>query len=206
MALLTNAQETLLAAIAQRKLELDKWEEAAQNTFKVARAQRRAALKPLVVKALADGIPKRQIHLRGLGFKQMGQMTNFFAPVSMHTIEGLDLVLTSDLPDFEAPSETADPSVSAIVETADASARSALTAGFRELNGIDPDGTAWNIGFREHMAEEGVWVAAPHSYQGLSAVAKLSIDEKYPRVLKTREETAAFKEGVRPARWNEQGE
>lgn len=74
---LSTGQAALLDSIRTEKAEFDQWERAAQSEFERLKDERKNKLRTLVGRAIDQNIPVRQIHLNGLGYKQVASMKTF---------------------------------------------------------------------------------------------------------------------------------
>lgn len=94
MTKLDTAQAALLTAIKESKADYDKWEAQALAQLDVLKGQQKEPLRKLVARAIEMGVPMRQIHLNGLGYKHVISMTTFLdggAKLSAaHVLKGLN--------------------------------------------------------------------------------------------------------------------
>lgn len=107
MTKLTPEQTNLLAQIGEAKSAYDKWDAQASLELSAARNLQKEPIRRLVASAIERGVPVRQIHLNGLGLKQVGQMTSFLDGLSRNNREGLTAILTGQVAGLEAAVPTA---------------------------------------------------------------------------------------------------
>lgn len=77
MVIINETQERLLAAVARAKTAYDRQVGQLEEQLQELRAQSKEPIRVAVRAAKEAGVPDRQIHLRGLGMAQYGQMVNF---------------------------------------------------------------------------------------------------------------------------------
>lgn len=77
MVIINEAQERLIADVARAKAVYDREIDDLERQLQEKRSAHKEPIREAVRKAKAAGIPDRQIHLKGLGMAQYGQMVNF---------------------------------------------------------------------------------------------------------------------------------
>lgn len=80
MTKLSPAQTRLLEKLKSQKDGYEHWLEDAEAEFARLKEEKKNPIRETVAQAIEDNIPVRQIHIKGLGYQQVGSMEKFLAP------------------------------------------------------------------------------------------------------------------------------
>lgn len=191
MTKLNHAQKDILDELQAAKLHYDKWEADALAQLAVLRNQAKEPIRKLVGRAVEAKVPIRQIHLTGLGLKQVAQLTTFLDSSARSPKDAIVGMLNPEI----APAKGGGV-VPAPTEAAPKIKQDGIMASWEAEGGKRKQ-------ISRLIGPNFAYIVGEDWDEKLNDEERKMFLADEPRTLIGDEEYAAFEAGVEPDRWSE---